>query len=189
MWRALSATHGTAGRLKYWIPFNSAVATAITSPLYLIEIDSARVCNEFIDTRARECRRSVYSGDFDFNLFGLGVLALCHMYCEHAIFELGVYFVEIGIVGQGEAAHEGAVAAFDAVIFLFLLFFLKLAFPGDGQHAIFDRDLYVFFFHIRQFGLNDIFLIILGDVRKWRPFRQSNLFPTIPAAQRSAEKR
>ena len=53
MWRALSATHGTAGRLKYWIPFNSAVAIAITSPLYLIEIDSARVCNELL-TRALE---------------------------------------------------------------------------------------------------------------------------------------
>src|SRR6266481_521807 len=53
MWRPLFAMHGTAGRLKYGIPFNSDVVIAMTSLLYLIEIDSARVCNELL-TRALE---------------------------------------------------------------------------------------------------------------------------------------
>ena len=57
------------------------------------------------------------------------------MHREHAALELRVYFVEISIVGQGEAAHERAVAAFDTVIFPFLFFLLKLPFAGDGQHA------------------------------------------------------
>src|SRR5437870_7299846 len=110
------------------------------------------------------------SGDLDFDLFRFGLLALWHMHREHAALELRVYFVEISIIGQSEAAHERAVAAFNAVIFPFLFFLLKLPFAGDGQHAVFDRDLYIFFFHLRQLGLDEIFLFIFGDVRQRRPF-------------------
>src|SRR5207237_7832177 len=96
------------------------------------------------------------SGDLDFDLFRFGLLALWYMHREHAALELRVYFVEISIVGQGEAAHEGAVAAFDAVIFLFLFFLLKLQFAGDDLHAVFVRDLSVFLFHLRQLGFDEL---------------------------------
>ena len=92
----------------------------------------ARVCNQLLTRALEHAATAVYSGDLDFNLFGLGALALWHVDHEHAIFELRVYFVEIGIVRQSEAAHERAVAAFNAVIFLFLLFLFKLPFAGDG---------------------------------------------------------
>jgi FimV-like protein len=63
------------------------------------------------------------------------------MHREQAIFEFCLYLLAIGIIGQGEAAHKCAVAAFDAVELPFLLFFLELAFAGDGQDTVFDRNL------------------------------------------------
>src|SRR5919197_809784 len=132
--------------------------------------------------RARSItRRNSYSGDVDFDLLGLGVLALWHTHGQQTILEFRLYFAGIGIVRQSEAAQEGAVAAFDAVIFPFLLFFFELAFAGDGQNAVLDCDLYVFFFHLRQLGLDEIFLLIFGDVRQRRPVGESDFFPPIPA--------
>ena len=86
--------------------------------------------------------------------------------------ELCVYLVEISVVGQGKAAHEGAVAAFDSVILLFLLFLFKLPFARDGQHAVFDCNFYVFFSHLGQLSLDEIFLVIFGNVRQGRSFWQ-----------------
>src|SRR3989442_5610923 len=69
------------------------------------------------------------SGDIDFNVFGFGAFVLGEMHREQPILELRFYFVAIGIIGQGEAPHKGAVAAFDAVIFLFLSSFSNLRSP------------------------------------------------------------
>jgi hypothetical protein len=108
------------------------------------------------------------------------------MHREDAIFELCVYLVEISVVGQGKAAHEGAVAAFDSVILLFLLFLFKLPFARDGQHAVFDCNFYVFFSHLGQLSLDEIFLVIFGNVRQGRSFGSVTLLPSTSTVIRSA---
>src|SRR5437763_14552584 len=107
---------------------------ALTPRFYLI-VTGSRCArrNPKCDARSRESCHRACSGDLHFDLVGLGVLALWHMHREDAIFELCVYLVEISVVGQCTAAHEGAVAAFDSVLLLFLLFLLNLAFASDGQ--------------------------------------------------------
>src|SRR5439155_22519197 len=75
-------------------------------------INYRRACSPFPSQR--------FLGDLDFDLFRFGLLALWYIHREHAGLELRVYFVDISIVGQGEAAHESNVAAFDAVIIAFL---------------------------------------------------------------------
>lgn len=42
-------------------------------------------------------------GNFDFDLFGLDVLALWHMHREDAILKLRVYFGEIGVGRAGRS--------------------------------------------------------------------------------------
>src|SRR5437016_13676564 len=89
----------------------------------------------WLDARASQCgrTRSIYyrtppgSGDIDFNVLGFGASVLGEMHREQPILELRVYFVAIGIIGQGEAPNKGAVAAFDSEMVLFLFFLLELA--------------------------------------------------------------
>src|ERR1051326_6745782 len=51
-----------------------------------------------------------------------------------------------------------------SVIFLSFFLFLILPFAGDGHHAVLDRQFDVFLLHFRQIRLNEIFLIVLGDI-------------------------
>src|SRR5205823_7817304 len=78
-------------------------------------------------THAYETPLQSYSGDIDLDFFRFGLLALRQMHPEQAVLELGLHLVGISIFRESKAAHKGAVAAFNAVIFLFLLFLLELA--------------------------------------------------------------
>jgi len=45
----------------------------------------------------------------------------------------------------------------------------------------FDRDLDLFLFDLGQFGLDEVFLVIFGNVNQWRPFCEGDRFlVTIP---------
>src|SRR5438874_8641215 len=112
------------------------------------------------------------------------------MYREQAVFEFSLYPVGIGIIGQRKAAHKSTVAAFNAMIFLFLLFLFELAFAGDSEDTIFDGNFYVFPFQLGQLGLDKVFLLIFGNVRQWRPIGQGDFFPpmSIATAKRRTAK-
>ena len=108
------------------------------------------------------------------------------MHREDAIFELCVYLVEISVVGQGKAAHEGGRSRVRLGDTFFLLFLLKLPFARDGQHAVFDYNFYVFFSHLGQLSLDEIFLVIFGNVRQGRSFGSVTLLPSTSTVIRSA---
>ena len=72
---------------------------------------------------------------------------------EHAVLEFGIYFVTSRVLGKGEAPHERAIGALNAMIFLILLFLLELAFASDSQNAVLNGDLDVFLFDLWQLQL------------------------------------
>jgi len=59
--------------------------------------------------------------------------------------------------------------------FLVLLLLFTLALAGDGQDAIFDRHFDFLFFHFRQVRLDQVFLVILGDVHFRGPIGQRDV--------------
>src|SRR5882724_5918629 len=130
--------------------------------LFIISDQATRLAAAAGSPPQRHRRSS--SRNFDFDLFWFGFFALGQMHPEHAILELRVHFVGVGVVRDNEASLEAAVGALDAMILLVLLFLLGLAFTRDGQHAILDGDFYVLFFHFGQLGLDEVFLLVLGDV-------------------------
>ena len=76
---------------------------------------------------------------------------------------------------------EAAIGTLHAVILSALFLLLKFAFAGDDEHAVFDRDFDLFLFDLGQFGLDEVFLVIFGNVNQWRPFCEGDRFlVTIP---------
>src|SRR5438067_1332324 len=112
------------------------------------------------------------SGKSSFGIGGGTIVLAINVYLLGG-YTFGCHPLPIGIIGQCEAAHEGAVTAFDAVELPFLLFLFELAFAGDSQHAILDGDLYVLPFQLGQLGLDEVFFLILGNVRQRHPIGQS----------------
>src|SRR5690606_18143505 len=52
--------------------------------------------------------------------------------------------VFVDIVGKGDAAREGTVTAFAAVVPIFTAVFVRLpAFARDGQNSVFDVDVHI----------------------------------------------
>ena len=70
---------------------------------------------------------------------------------------------------QGEAANKFAVAAFDPVITLDRFVLFELAEALQGQGVVFDADIDVFGFDIREVGLEGEVFLGLKDVDGGRP--------------------
>ena len=91
----------------------------------------------------------------------------------------------VRIVGQGEAANEAAVGSFNAMVAFVFLF--ELALTGDGEHSVLDRDFDVVFLYSRQLGLNDVFLVVFGDIGNGLPIGQSEAFTSITLTRSAAK--
>src|SRR5437762_14085899 len=128
--------------------------------------------------------------DLDLYLFGLGFFALWHVNHEHAVLEFSFHSISIGQVGKSETANETAIGAFHSMVFLLCLFLLELAFAGDREDAVLDCHFYVFLFHVRQLGLDDVFLVIFGNVGERLPISESDIisFSSVRAASEETRK-
>src|SRR5437660_3929640 len=103
------------------------------------------------------------------------------MHRKNAVFELGFYVTGIGIVRQSKASHKGPVGAFDAVVLPLFLLLFEPALTGNGEDTIFNGDLYFLLFYVGQLCLDDVFLVVLGNVGKRRPVGDGQI-PAIAAA-------
>ena len=107
---------------------------------------------------------------------------------EHPVLELGGHLAPVRILGQGEAANEAPIGAFNPVILLPFFFLLECPLAGHRQDLILHRQAHILFLHVRQLGLNEVFLLILRNVHQGRPlgYRQGFLAPMarcLPSAQ------
>src|SRR5438034_4873908 len=68
------------------------------------------------------------------------------------------------------------------MVFLLRLLLLELAFAGDRKDSVLDCHLYVFLFHVRQLGLDDVFLVIFGDVGERFPISDGEIISTVRTA-------
>ena len=110
------------------------------------------------------------------------------MYGEHAIFELSLHFFRIGIIGQRKAPHKAAVCTLDSVILLVLLLLFEFAFTGRVSTPFSTVTFTSSFFTSGNSSLDEVFLVVLGDVRERRPFGQGDVLLTLRAADGRAAK-
>src|SRR5437868_638135 len=122
---------------------------------------------------------------FDLNLLRLCALAFRQVNSQDTVLELSLDLLRVRVVGQGEAANEAAIGAFDAMVALVFLFEFALA--GNGEHSVLDCDFDVLFLYGRQLGFNDIFLIVFGNVGDGRPVRDSKAFASVPLTRSAAK--
>lgn len=83
---------------------------------------------------------------------------------EHALLKAGLDALGVHLGGQGHGARELAVAAFDAVVVVLLLFTLKLFFARDDQGVILQADVDIFGFKARQLCVHGYFLVRLRHI-------------------------
>src|SRR5437762_1153036 len=140
------------------------------------------------DGRASSGRMRLSLCDLDLYVLGFGVLAFRHVHCKNAFFELGFHLAGVGVIRQRETSHKGPVGALDAVIFSLLLLLFELAFTGNGEDAIFNGDFYLLLFYVRQLCLDDVFLVVLGNVRERRPIGDGELFAFAAAGWRATKE-
>src|SRR5574341_1946825 len=107
---------------------------------------------------------------------------------QYAILVFGTHFGTVSILRERETPHEAPISSFNAVILLAFLFFLVLPFSRDTKDILLDRDLDVFLLHIRNFRLDEIFLVVFGDVDERRPFGDRHrFFSSFRTQQRAPE--
>jgi len=138
--------------------------------------------------RASSGRMRLSLRDLDLYVLGFGVLAFRHMHGKNALFELVLHVAGVRVIRQREAPHKRPVGALDAVIFFLLLLLFELAFTGNGEDTIFNGDFYVLLFYVRQLCLDDVFLVVLGNVREWRPIGDGELFAIAAAGGRPTKE-
>src|SRR5262245_43169812 len=97
------------------------------------------------------------------------------MHLEYTFLELGRDLFFIGIFGEGERAQKCSKGSLNPMELLFLFFLLALALTGNGKDAIFNRHFHLLLFHLRQVCLDQVFLIVFGDVHPRRPIRQRDI--------------
>src|ERR1019366_5072108 len=103
-------------------------------------------------------------GGFDLDLPRFGGLLFDQGDGEHAVVVGSIDLVCIEGAGNGETAHEIAIAALDAMIALFVAGGGEFAFAGDGEGLVFHSHVDVLGFHVGQVGLDDEFVLGLVDV-------------------------
>src|SRR2546423_1112816 len=91
------------------------------------------------------------------------------MHFQHSVVKLRRDFRAIGIFRQGEAASESTKGSLDAMEFLFEIFFLGFAFPGNAKDAVFDSYPNVILLHFRQVSFEQIPAIIFANINLRRP--------------------
>src|SRR2546430_5435419 len=74
------------------------------------------------------------------------------------------------------------------MVFLLRLLLLELAFAGDRKDSVLDCHFYVFLFHVRQLGLDYVFLVIFGDVGERFPISNGDIFSCVRATSEEARK-
>ena len=83
---------------------------------------------------------------------------------QHAVGELRLDLLGIDGGRQLEVAHEGAVAALDAVILLGLLVLLELALALEREHVAVERDFDLLSLHAGELGRHDQSVLLFVDV-------------------------
>src|SRR6266403_1970756 len=104
---------------------------------------------------------------------------------QNTVLELGLDSLCVRIVGQGEAANEAAVGAFNAMVAFVFLF--EFALPGNGEYSILYRHFDVFFLYRRQFGFDDVLLVVFGDIGNGRPVGEGEAFASITLTRSAAK--
>src|SRR5438132_2572827 len=106
---------------------------------------------------------------FYFDCFWLRHRAFWQVNLQYAVFELSHDLGWIRIFGYGERTLKGAEEAFEPMEFSLLFFLLGSALAGNVKNAVFDCDFNVILLHLGQVSLEQILMIILGDVHQGRP--------------------
>src|SRR6516164_292370 len=107
--------------------------------------------------------------DFNFDLPRLGSFLFEQGDAEYTVAVGSVDVIGVEGVGYGETAHEVAVATLDAMVALDGVLLFELALAGDREGLVFDADVDVFEFDIRQVGFEDEFVLGLVDIDGGRP--------------------
>jgi hypothetical protein len=68
-----------------------------------------------------------------------------------------------------------------------VLLFLELALAGDAERPVLHLDFDILSFHLRQFSLDGVFLVIFLDVHEWAPLVCVHRLIGIPSQWRSRE--
>jgi hypothetical protein len=111
----------------------------------------------------------VRSVDFHLDLTGLDFDPFGDGDGEDTVGELCGDAVAIGIFGEGEAAGEAPVAAFDKVVASGVAFPFELPFAFHGEHSVADDDFDVSGGNVRQFGGEVVALLIFRDIDRRAP--------------------
>src|SRR5215217_6578843 len=117
------------------------------------------------------CRKDLSWAGAYLDALGLGLLHLGHHDLEHAVLERGLDLLGLDLGGQGDRAPEGAVAALDPVELLLGGVMGEVALALDGQQAILQGDLQVVGLDPGQLDRDQVGVLALGDVQRWRPGR------------------
>jgi hypothetical protein len=107
--------------------------------------------------------------DFHFDRFWLRHRAFWQMNLQHAVMKLSHDLGWIRILGHCEPALKRAEGALKPMKFSLLFFLLGFALAGNVKNTVFDCYLNVILLHFGQVSLEQILVIIFGDVHQGRP--------------------
>lgn len=88
---------------------------------------------------------------------------------QHSVFESGFDLVRIYPIGNGDLAVKLAVASFAAVNAPAIFFVLAASLAFNDERVIAKLDLHLLGFQAREFSVNDIVALPLGDFDRGRP--------------------
>lgn len=105
----------------------------------------------------------------DFDRFGLSGFVLGEVYFKDSVLKFGRDLAGFDAFWKGETAQEAAVGALYAVVPAAVFFLGHLAAAGDAEFAVLKGDFDVLAFELGEFGFDDVFFFVLGDIDERGP--------------------
>ncbi len=112
----------------------------------------------------------------NFQCFVYGTLTFWQVNSQEAVLELGGDILALSSLGEGKAALKCAVTSFDAVKAAARCLLLEFALARDANGAVFQLHFHILLLHLRQLGLDRVFLFALLDIDQRAPFGARDRF-------------
>src|SRR6185369_7583859 len=110
------------------------------------------------------------------NATGLRLFSFRQRHAQHAVVVLSGCTLGGNCLRQSEGTGEGAIRALDSMVVISLIRLFKSSLTTEGNDIVLNREIEVFLFHSREFGLEDDVVLVLIDVDAGRPRPATNTF-------------